>query len=162
MNLRSLVKEIVRETVGADLRKLVRETVREVLMEELTREEVPDIEPESTLATPATSAKKAPDPKRSASAKKAAKKRAANKQLRGSAPLQAKTPVVPRVARQMGLALGQQFKGKSYLDVKDRIIEIASMDVTGITPRILKSEKGRTQAKHMTFTHLKKCYDRVE
>jgi len=67
---------------------------------------------------------------------------------------------LPKPARDMGLAVGQTWRGKPYnKNVAKRVVEIASIDDTGVVPRIVSAGTDRTAAKHMTFDHLRKCYE---
>lgn len=138
MKLREAIRTIVREVVGEDLRRIVREVLVEELMD----------------------AEEAPNP-RSVAAKKAAATRAANKARAKGSPKQ--EPRLPQAARELGLALHQRWKGKDYVKVKDRVIEIQSIDAKGVVPRIVSSPDGkRTNAKHITFAHLRHSYSKVE
>jgi len=149
MNLREVVRSIVREVVGTDLRPLI----RKVLMEELSdpsrsdetadEETVEPVEPVETEVNP-----------RSAAALKAARTRADKKTAH---------PQGSKKARELGIAIGQKWRGKKYLSlIKDRTIKIHRMDAVGIYPEILSSGKKHCQAKRITFRSLLSRYDRIE
>jgi hypothetical protein len=132
MDLREAIRTIIREVASEEIRKIV----REVLIEELV-----------------------PENPRKAAAQKAAATRAAN---RVAAPATAPRTKVPAKAREFGVFLGQQYRGKKgYPKIHHRTIEVVRLDETGIWPKIIGSAGKNVKAKHIAYETLQSKYDRV-
>ena len=135
MTLLEAVRTVIREVAETDLRKIV----REVLLEELMGE------------SPRTTA-----------AKKAAVTRAANRESNPGVRAKPRQ-VIPKRAKALGLALGQQYRGKKYnAKIRDRVIEIVKMDDKFIYPKIIGSAGKNAKAKKIAYDSLLSRYDRVK
>lgn len=79
----------------------------------------------------------------------------------------AKTPVKnpisrrprrPQAAVDAGVSVGQKWVGRPYSGSKGRVIEIESLGVSHVKPKILKSPGKRSAAKHISYSVLRSSY----
>ena len=136
MTLREAVRTIIREVAEEELRKIV----HEVLLEELMGEN-----PRITAA------------------KKAAATRAANRNGTNPTPATPRPKAIPKRAKALGVAMGQQYRGKKYAPkIRHRIIEIVRMDDRFIYPKVIGSAGKRASAKRISYDNLLQRYDRIK
>lgn len=86
------------------------------------------------------------------------------KQGRAKSRLRRTEPKAPRPPRALehGIKVGQKWRGKEYTGAKGRLIEIATLGKDKVTPKVLKTAKGkRPTAKQISYAQLTNTYTLV-